>query len=260
MNQHIDKGLTVMHRPLAIALLALFLSQPALAADAAAGKKPGETFQDCADCQTMVVVPAGSFIMGSSAAERQREGVPETFGSHEAPQVKITFAKAFAFASTETTKAQWARFVAATKRPIPTQCYDYNPEQDSWAGTPGKVVNWQDTGFKQTDNHPAACISWQDASDYAAWLAKTTGQKYRLATEAEWEYAARAGTTTTRPWGDSVTPICNKARIMTSGTFEAIKKGESWVGELVCAEDESYTKPVASYEANPWGIYDTLGN
>ena len=249
-----------MHRTLAFALLALSLAQPVFAADAAAGKKPGESFQDCADCQTMVVVPAGSFTMGSSAAEREREGVPETFGSHEGPQVKVTIARPFAFATTETTKAQWARFVAATNRPIPTECFDYNVEQDSWGGTPGKVVNWQNTGFAQTDNHPVACISWQDATEYAAWMTQATGQKYRLATEAEWEYAARGGTTTARPWGDSVTAICNKARIMTSGTFEAIHKGESWVGELVCAEDESYTKPVKSYDANPWGIYDTLGN
>ena len=253
-----------MHRTLATAMLlslSLSLAQPGFAGtNPAAGKKPGETFQDCADCQTMVVVPAGTFVIGSSPAEREHEGVPETFGSHEGPQVKITIGKPFAFATTETTKAQYARFVAATNRPIPTECYDYNPAEDSWGGTPGKVVNWQNTGFTQTDNHPAACISWQDAADYAAWMAKTTGQKYRLATEAEWEYAARAGTTTARPWGDSVTQICNKARIMTSGTFEAINKGESWAGELVCAEDESYTKPVGSYDPNPWGIYDTLGN
>lgn len=236
------------------------IATSALAADPAAGKKAGETFQDCAECQTMVVIPAGSFTMGSSPEERVREGVPDTFGSHEGPQVKITFAKPFAFATTETTRGQWARFVKATNRTIPTQCFTYNPADDTWAGIPGKVANWQDTGFEQTDDHPAACISWQDATDYAAWLTKATGHKYRLASEAEWEYAARAGTTTARPWGNSVAPICNKARIMTSGTFEAINKGESWLGELICSENESYTKPVASYDANPWGIYDTLGN
>ena len=249
-----------MLRIIALSLLSLSLAASASAADSAAGKKPGETFKDCDDCQTMVVIPAGAFTMGSSPEERDHEGVPATFGSHEGPQVKITIAKPFAFATTETTVSQWARFVKATNRPIPTECFDYNPTDDTWAGTKGKVVNWQNPGFSQTDSHPAACVSWVDATDYAAWLTQTTGHKYRLATEAEWEYAARGGTTTARPWGNAVTPICNKARIMTSGTYDAIGKADSWTGELICSDHESYTKPVASFEANPWGIYDTLGN
>lgn len=73
-------------------------------------------------------------------------------------------------------------------------------------------------------------------------------------------HSRRRGTSTARPLGDSVTPICNKPRIMTAGTFDAINHSEGWVGELMCAETESYTKPVGSYDANAWGIYDTLGN
>ncbi|MEO5640915.1 MAG: formylglycine-generating enzyme family protein [Sphingomicrobium sp.] len=236
------------------------LPTAAPAVDSASGKKAGETFKDCPDCQTMVVVPAGKYKMGSSPEERAREGVPATFGDHEGPVRDISIAKPFAIATTETTRGQWARFVSATKRPVPTQCFDYNPTDDSWAGTKGKLVNWQKPGFEQTDDHPVVCVSWQDATEYAAWMAKSTGQPYRLATEAEWEYAARGGTATTRPWGDSVTPICNNSRIMTSGTYTAIAKSEGWTGELVCADDTSYTVKVASYDANPWGIYDMLGN
>ena len=182
------------------------------------------------------------------------------FGDHEGPVIDVTIAKPFAMATTETTRGAFALFVHATNRPIPTECADYNPADDSWAGTKGKVVNWQNTGTNQTDAHPVGCVNWQDAADYAAWLSKKTGHTYRLASEAEWEYAARAGTKTTRYWGDSVTPICTKANIMTSGTYAAIKSSDAWTSELLCADNASWTKPVASYDPNSWGLYDMLGN
>ena len=247
-------------RSLALAALLLVTTAPATAADAAAGKKAGETFKDCGDCQTMVVIPAGSFKMGSTEAERVREAVPATFGDHEGPQRDISFAKPFAIATTETTRAHFARFVKATSRPIPTECFDYNAEEDSWAGTKGKVVNWQKPGFEQTDDHPVVCASYQDGVDYAAWLSTSTGHRYRLASESEWEYAARGGTTAARPWGDSVTPICGKAHIMTSGTYVAIGNADSWTDELICSSPKSWTVPVASFEPNAFGVYDMLGN
>lgn len=246
---------------IALSVLAVSLSPAAWAApDAAAGKKPGETFQDCSDCQTMVVIPAGSFKIGSPVEEREREGVPAAFGDHEGPVRDITIAKPFAMASTETTRKQFAQFVKETNRPIPTECADYNAEDDSWAGTPGKVVNWQNTGFTQTDNHPVVCVSMQDGVDYAAWLSKKTGHRYRLPSEAEWEYAARGGTTTARYWGEGLAGICNKARIMTAGTWAKINNSDGWTDELMCSNLESYTAPVGSYEANPFGVYDMLGN
>jgi formylglycine-generating enzyme required for sulfatase activity len=241
-------------------LPALLLASPAAAQDAASGKKPGETFKDCAECQTMVVVPAGRFKMGSTEEERAREGVPPTFGDHEGPVRDITIAKPFAVATTETTRGHFAVFARETNRPIPTECATYNPANDSWAGVPGNVANWQKPGFAQDDTHPVVCASWTDASEYAAWLSKKTGRKYRLASEAEWEYVARAGTTTARPWGDSWQPTCTKAHIMTTATFTAIKNGQSWMDELLCSGEASWTVPVASFDANPWGVYDMLGN
>lgn len=241
-------------------LPALLAATPAAAQDAAAGKKAGETFKDCADCQTMVVVPAGTFKMGSTEEERVREGVPAVFGDHEGPVRDITIARPFAIATTETTRGQFALFVTATSRPIPTECATYNPTDDSWAGIPGNVANWQKPGFAQTDAHPAVCVSLDDATDYAAWLSKTTGHRYRVPTEAEWEYVARAGTATTRPWGNAVQPICTKAQIMTTATFAAIKNAQSWQDELLCSGNASWTVPVASFDPNPWGVYDMLGN
>src|ERR1700712_3965436 len=154
--------LSFTHLTLATIGSALLLSSPAQAADTAAGLKPGQTFKDCDDCQTMVVVPAGNFTMGSTKEEREREGVPASFGDHEGPTVQITIARPFAIATTETTRAQFATFVKATNRPIPTVCANYNPEQDNWAGKEGNVANWQNPGFKQEDNHPAVCMSYVD--------------------------------------------------------------------------------------------------
>jgi formylglycine-generating enzyme required for sulfatase activity len=241
-------------------LPALLAATPAAAQDAAAGKKPGETFKDCDACQTMVVVPAGKFKIGSTEEERTREGVPAVFGDHEGPVRDITIAKPFAIATTETTRAQFAQFVTETRRPIPTECFTYNFSDDTWAGTPGNVANWQKPGFTQDDTHPVVCVSLDDASDYAAWLSKKTGKTYRVATEAEWEYAARAGTGTARYWGNATQPICTKAHIMTTATFTAIKSAQSWQDELMCSGEQAWTAPVASFDPNPWGIYDMLGN
>lgn len=248
--------------PLIAALVASTAIVPgtASAADAAQGLKPGQTFKDCDECQTMVVLPAGSFKMGSTLEERTREGVPATFADHEGPVRDITFARPFAIATTETTRGHFAQFVKETNRPIPTECAVYNPENDSWAGIEGSNFSWQNTGFAQTDDHPAACVSLVDGQDYAAWLSKKTGQSYRVPSEAEWEYAARAGTTTMRPWGDEVRSVCGRARIMNSATFAAIGAPESWMDELICASDQSWTAPVASYEPNAWGVYDMIGN
>jgi sulfatase modifying factor 1 len=241
---------------LLLAATAMLSASPALAAEPG----PGDTFTDCADCVPMVVVPAGSFLMGSSEAERTREGVATAFGDHEKPQLTITFARPFAIAATETTVAQFATFVRETARPIPDQCYDYNPEDDSWAGTPGKKVSWKEPGFAQGDDSPAVCVSQQDGVAFAAWLSKKTGHHYRLPSEAEWEYAARAGTTTTRPWGEGTSTICQKAAIMTSATYEAIHHSEGWADELICAGPNAWTVPARSFDANPWGVYDMLGN
>lgn len=236
----------------------LALETTAQAADAAAGITPGKSFRDCADCPEMVVIPAGAANIGSTAEERLREGVPPAFGEREVPVVRVTIARPFAMAKTETTRGQFARFVGDTKRPTPPTCATHNKKTDTWAPVAG--VSWDKPGFTQTDDHPAVCISWHDANDFAGWLAKMTGQRYRLASEAEWEYAARGGTGTARYWGDASQPVCEKASVMTSATFAAIGTPESWMDKLVCASDRSWTVPVGSFEANPFGLQDMLGS
>jgi formylglycine-generating enzyme required for sulfatase activity len=241
----------------AVAMLAGGLVSPGRAHAAAAPAKAASVFKDCPDCPSMVVIPPGSFVMGSSAEERSREGVPEIFGNREQPQHKVTIGKAFGLGQTEVTLAQYARFSDETRRPVDTQCAVYDREKDNWALLKG---SWREPGFKQGPNDPVVCISYNDAVAYAAWLAKKTGARYRLATEAEWEYAARAGTTTARYWGDSPRTLCENANVMSSATLADIGWPESWQDKLICAGRKPWTVPVASFEANGFGLNDMYGN
>jgi formylglycine-generating enzyme required for sulfatase activity len=216
----------------------------------------GDKFTDCPNCPEMVAIAAGEFDMGSSAEERARDGVPESFGNREQPVHHVKIGKAFALARTEVTKGQYAEFSKATNRPAGDNCAGYDREKDNWALIKG---SWQKPGFEQGDDEPAVCLGWNDAHDYAAWLAKKTGKRYRLATEAEWEYAARGGTKTARYWGDNPRLVCENANVMSTATFADIGSPESWQDKLVCTARDAWTMPVGSFEANPFGLNDMYG-
>ena len=223
-----------------------------------AGKvyKGGDKIVDCPSCPEMVVIAAGEFAMGSGDEERAREGVPENFGNRERPVHHVKIGKAFALGRTEVTKAQYAEFSKATHRPVDDNCIGYDRERDNWALSKG---SWLDPGFKQGDDEPAVCLGWNDARDYAAWLAKHTGKPYRLATEAEWEYAARGGTKTARYWGDTPRTVCENANVMSTATFIDIGSPESWQDKLMCSGRDAWTTAVGSFEANPFGLNDMYG-
>ena len=169
----------------------------------ASAVRPGQSFRDCADCPEMVAIPGGSFLMGSPSGEAGRD-------SDEGPQRRVTIA-GFAAGKFEVTFAEWDACVAAGG------CNGYRPE-DWGRGT-----------------RPVNKLSWQDAQAYVAWLSRKTGQRYRLLTEAEWEYAARAGTTT---------PYATGASISTS---QAHFRSNS-------------TAAVGSFPANAFGLHDMHGN
>jgi formylglycine-generating enzyme required for sulfatase activity len=137
--------------------------------------KPGDTFRECSHCPVMVVVPAGSFMMGSPASE------PGRF-NNEGPQHEVTIASRFAVGQYELTFDEWDACVADGG------CNDYKPPDQGW-------------GRK---DRPAVNLSWVDVSAYASWLGKKTGKPYRLLSEAEYEYAARGGTQTAYPWGNAI--------------------------------------------------------
>jgi formylglycine-generating enzyme required for sulfatase activity len=149
--------------------------------------------------------------------------------SNEGPQREVTFARPFAIGRFAVTRGQFAAFVSVTGHKA--------------AGP------WRDPGFMRGDSHPVVCIAWNDAKSYAAWLAEITGRPYQLPAEAEWEYAARASTTTPFWWGSSITP----AQANYNGNY--VYAGGGGKGEY-----RQSTVPAGSFDPNSWGLYNVHGN
>lgn len=203
----------------------------------AADFRPGQTFRDCPNCPELVVVPAGSFTMGSPTNE------PDRFAT-ESPQRRVTI-RHFAVGKFDVTRGQWAAFVSATNRKTASGC--------AWAGPLGQELDpklsWRKLGFPQDDTHPVVCVTWGDAQDYVRWLSQHTGHKYRLLSEAEWEYAARGGTSTRYPWRTTLTH--ENANYGADECCSGLASGrDRWVN----------TSPAGSFPPNAFGLHDMLGN
>ena len=171
-------------------------------------------FRDCDDCPTMVVVPAGEFTMGAPASELGGEA-----------QHRVRIETPFAVSKFEITFAEWDACVAAGG------CRGYRPGDEGWG----------------RGSSPAMNISWEDAKAYAAWLSAKTGKTYRLLSEAEWEYAARAGSIAAYPYADGLSPTKANYDASTDGT------GPSDV-------NRQRTVPVGSFLPNAFGLYEMQGN
>jgi formylglycine-generating enzyme required for sulfatase activity len=216
---------------------------------------PG-VFRDCAVCPEMKILPAGSYTMGSPAAlldelpwERHISGVRILW---ESPQVDITIAKPFAIGRFEVTRDQFAEFVKATGHETLEHCV-------VWAGdwdTSDNGKTWRDPGIPQAADHPAVCVSYNDAQAYAAWLSEITGRAYRLPTEAEWEYASRAGSTSAYPWGDDGMNVCEYGNV-ADATLGAAHPARA---HIACDDTWLYTSPAGMLKPNAWGLYDMIGN
>jgi len=190
----------------------------------------------------MVQIPAGSFEMGSNDGD-----------ADEKPVHRVNV-PAFALSKTEITRGQFAAFVNDSGHDAGDKCWTF--EGGKYEERSGR--NWRNPGYSQTDDHPVVCVNWHDAQAYAQWLARKTGQAYRLPAEAEWDYAARAGTTTARPWGESADQACRHANVMDR-TGKAQVSGVTWEGHA-CDDGHAYTAPVARYTANGFGLHDMIGN
>jgi len=220
--------------------------------------RAGRTFRDCPDCPEMVVIPPGTFMMGSTTAERQwavSNGGKEQYFSDESPQHLVTIEHQFAVGKYEVTRGEYAVFARDTGRDAGEWC------QVLSGGKEVKVDGrtWQSPGFFQTDDHPVVCVTWKDAVAYTAWLSRRTGQHYRLLTEAEWEYAARAGTTGMRYWGDDKEngTMCRFGNFRDQ-TFK--DRYMSWSHTATCRDGHIYTAPVGSFRVNAFGLHDMFGN
>ena len=205
---------------------------------------------DCAGCPEMVSLPPGRFVMGSPPEDEESWGV-----DREGPRHDVVFARGFAMGRLEVTRAQFAAFVAESGYRGNLgggYCLDWNGE----AWVPDAERNWRSPGIPQGEQDPVVCVNWADAAAYATWLSHKTGQRYRLPSEAEWEYAARAGTATRRYWGDSADAGCAHANITDQSLFRARR----YQPATACDDGHVHTAPAGSLLPNAWGLHDMLGN
>lgn len=211
-------------------------------------------FSDCATCPTMVEVPAGSVMIGSTenAAYRRK-------GERLAQQATID--KPFAMARTEVTRQQYRAFVEATghssaqiiyRDEVLLGCNYFDGKSYGFVA----AHNWETPGYLQREDEPVVCVSWSDANAYAQWLSETTGRSYRVPSTVEFEYALRAGTATPWFWGTDPSDACQYANV-GDRTF-----GHRFPQRVQFGCDDGYifTTRVARFEPNPFGLYDMLGN
>jgi formylglycine-generating enzyme len=218
---------------------------------AAPTHKPGESFRDCRNvCPEMVALPPGGFLMGSPPTDGRQGAEGE-----EQPQHRVTISYAFAVGKFEITRDEYANFVRETGLADPDGCNAHEPPH--WPTIMG--LNWHNTSFPQTGRDPAVCVSWHEAQAYTRWLSEKTGQTYRLLSEAEWEYAARAGTNTQAFWGDSEEEACQYANGVDLSLVDRFPKAQ-WENVAPCHDGHVFTAPVGSFQPNSFGLYDMEGN
>ncbi|QXH49535.1 formylglycine-generating enzyme family protein [Pseudomonas fakonensis] len=215
------------HLPrLALAALLASCSLPALAASTSPA--PGTVFRDCTDvCPELVVLPAGSFMMGTPDDEQGRQ-------DDEGPLHQVTFAKAFAMSRFQVTAQEWDNYLKQSGAVI--QDGDVRPGRKCTASKPT---------YKQGPRQPAVCMTYFDVQDYVEWLSKKTGKTYRMVTESEREYAARAGSSGPFPFPFD-----------PDGEYQISRHANVYGPK----DGYSYTSPVGSFPPNAFGMYDMHGN
>ena len=195
----------------------------------------------------MVRIRGGCFEMGSPTSERDRRD--------DERQHRVCV-EDFAMGRHEVTRGQYAAFVRATGWGSGDGCWVQLSKEWKWEHRQDR--SWSSPGYVQTDVHPAVCVGYWDAQAYAQWLSEETGRRYRLPTEAEWEYAARGGTTGPSYWGNAPSDACGHANVADRTLKE---KYPDWKWRrLGCRDGHAHTAPVTSYRANAYGLHDMLGN
>ncbi len=211
--------------------------------------RPGKVFRDPMENgeegPKMVIVPAGTFQMGSKRKARE-------YFAAEYPIHRVTIKQPFAIGTKELSVAEFGMFVEAT---------DYQTEaewkggcsywDEDWKADPER--SWRNPGFPQSKNNPVVCLDWNDVNAYTKWLTKQTGKKYRLPSEAEWEFAARAGSKGSTYWGSDTDRKCEYENLNDYND----KENKPF---YACTDGYTYTSPTGSLNSNTYGLYDTLGN
>jgi formylglycine-generating enzyme required for sulfatase activity len=211
----------------ALAFAAMVASLMPGAAQAAAPAPPGKIFKDCKDCPEMVVLPTGTFTMGTPDNEVGRE--PD-----EGPLHPVTFAKPLAISRFQVLAGEWDAYLHDSGYVMPDG--DTRPGRECKAGVPR---------YERTARHPAVCMDFPEVNAYVAWLSKKTGKHYRLVSESLREYAARAGSSGPFPFP------------FDEGKEYSIAKHANTYG---AADGYNFTSPAGSFPANAFGVYDMHGN
>ena len=232
------------------------------AGPSANAQTPSKPFRDCPNCPQMVRIPAGSFTMGASLEEEARFGYPEAQRGRAFPLRKVTLNRGFAVAAYPVTVAEFRFFVDETGYKTEDSCYTQHEVEGHFIYENVRGYSWRSPGFSQGDNHPVVCVSWYDAVAYADWLTKKTGHPYSLPNEAQYEYAARGGTTTSFFWGDDrdarACEYSNQPDLDQARALGNVPTGPEY--RFQCSDGYAWTSPVGTYKPNPFGLYDMFGN
>ena len=218
-------------------------------------RQPGtvfqETLKDGSKSPEMVVIPTGSFLMGSPNDEPGRSG-------DEGPQHIVNITEPFAIGRYEVTVGQFRKFNKATGYRTDAEkgdgCFTYAGE---WKKI--KNANWDSPQFEQNDRHPVVCVSWTDTKAYIDWLnAETSGKPFRLPSESEWEYTVRAESDTSRPWGTKSSATCKYANVADNTLKQTLPEWPYSIHD--CFDGYVYTAPVDTFTKNKFGLYNLIGN
>jgi len=231
---------------LSLAAPAAVLPAASVAAMTGAVPSPGTPIQDCTECPELVAVPAGEYVMGSSAKEKMRE-------LDEEPAHRVRIPAPIAVGKFEVTRAQYAVFAKETGRESKPGCHSSrggffhkNPK-----------ATWQSPGFEQKNEEPVVCVSWNDAQAYVAWLGKKSAKAYRLLNESEWEYVARAGSTGRRYWAETDDAAACRYASVADTSYKSVSPGAPM---FPCSDGFAHMAPVGRFPANAFGLHDLLGN
>ncbi len=219
----------------------------------------------------MVLIPAGEFMMGSKeSAEEEAAYFNKTYDKNdlkphdftdEHPQHRVRITNAFYLGTYHVTRGQFRQFVKDSGYKTESEKGDdpgaegWVPQHRDWAFS--EKYSWRNVGFEQTDEHPVVNVSWNDAVAFCKWLSKKEGKTYRLPTEAEWEHACRAGTTTRYYSGDDSEELGEVPNVGDASAKAKSPSGKGWIEAYVGYE---FTSPVGKFKPNAFGLYDMHGN
>jgi formylglycine-generating enzyme required for sulfatase activity len=219
----------------------------------------------------LTLVPSGEFMMGSKeSAEETAAFFKKNYGmndltadqfTEEYPQHRVRITRPFFLGTYHVTRGQFGQFVKENEYTTDAEkgaaagAWGWNPEKKVFGFN--KSYSWRRAGFEQTDEHPVVNVSWNDATAFCDWLSKKDGKTYRLPTEAEWEYACRAGTKTRYYSGDDPETLATVGNL-ADATYEAKFPHRNWT--IKAHDGYAFTAPVGRFKPNAFGLYDMHGN